>query len=153
MLFSWYASLQFDEATGTRREYWAGALATQSRENWVLYPALLPCTRIHSTAASRSLGAASAPAGNGGHADGAVCSARPVAYLERRRRVKSGLLPGWMVAGDVGVRVRTWVGKTEFGSEKSGEAGCSEVGHLPLDEREWMQRGFSPWKMYCIELA
>jgi hypothetical protein len=57
--------------------------------------------------------------------------------LETRRRVKSGLLPGWMVTGDVGERVRRWVGKTEFGSEKSGEAGCSEVGHLP-PERERM---------------
>jgi hypothetical protein len=94
---------------------------------------ILRCCLARPTAASRSLGAASAPAGNGGHADGAVCSARPVACLERRRRVKSGLLPGWMVAGDVGERVRRWVGKTELGSEKSGEAGCSEVGHLPLE--------------------
>jgi hypothetical protein len=68
---------------------------------------------------------------NGGLADGSVCSARPGACLETRRRVKSGLLPGWMVAGDVGERVRRWVGKTELGSEKSGEAGGSEAGHLP----------------------
>jgi hypothetical protein len=90
---------------------------------------------------------------NGGHADGAVCSARSGACLEKRRRIKSGLLPGWMVAGDVGVRVRTWVGKTEFGSEKSGEAGDSEVGHLPPERERMSAERFSPWKMYCIELA